>query len=231
MRLAPVLHRARSGLHALRRARGGIAMTEFALLLPVVTTLGLYGLECSNLVLANLTVSQIASNLADTASRIGETSGLAQKQIREADINDAFEAARIQGKARGVVAHGRITLSSLERNASGGPWIHWQRCIGVKTADTFKSQYGTAGDGATGTAFAGMGPAGEQIQAPADTAVMYAEVAYQYQPLISAALVGAPVVRGRAAFLVREPRDLDNDVNPANPDPAADASLCTEYGE
>src|SRR3546814_13154337 len=44
--------------------------------------------------------------------------------------------------------HGRIILSSLERNDDGGQWIHWQRCYGDLDVE---SSYGEAGDGEEGT--------------------------------------------------------------------------------
>lgn len=215
-----------AGLIAIGRNRKGLAFVEFAYALPLFTGLALYGLEMSNLALANLRVSQIASNLADTASRVGEHSGLARKQIREMDINDAFQAARIQGETHDMTERGRIILSSLERNKNGGQWIHWQRCIG---RGIFTSSFGTAGDGRTGTSFPGMGRSGEEIQAPSDSAIMFVEVAYRYKPLINASLLGAPVLRAHAAFLVREPRDLDSTNNPDNPAPAAPVASCGVY--
>lgn len=222
------LPRWRRNAAAVARDRRGLAMTEFALILPVISMLGLYGLELCNLALAHLRISQIASNLADTASRVGESSGLAKKVIREADINDAFQAVRLQGASRAVTDRGRITLSSLERNADGGQWIHWQRCIGKETDPTFASS-AVAGTGATGTALVGMGPSGEEIKAPVNSAVMFAEVTYRYKPLITSTFVGSPVIKARAAFLVREARDLDEGDNPANPAPNASPSSCSTY--
>ena len=147
----------------LRRLRGdtrAIALSEFALASPLILTLGLVGVESTNLALVHMKVSQIAANLADTTSRIGQDSVLSLKQIRETDINDAFQAVRLQGGNYNITTHGRVILSSLETNASKGQWIHWQRCVG-KLAVT--SSYGVAGNGATGTGFAGMGPAGAEI--------------------------------------------------------------------
>lgn len=211
----------------LARADRALAMTEFALALPLITTLGLFGLESANMALVTLRMSQISANLADTASRIGESSPTALKKIRESDINDAFEAVRLQSGNFNVTTHGRVMLSSLEQNAStpAGQWVHWQRCVGLKNVT---SSYGVAGDGATGTAFLGMGDAGKKIVAPASSAVMFVEIVYDYQPLISNAMFGARTIRAKAAFLVRDRRDLTNANNPA-PTTGVTASTCNRF--
>jgi Flp pilus assembly protein TadG len=210
----------------LRRDEGGLALIEFAYSLPIMMSLGLVGIETTNYAIANLRVSQITSNLADTASRIGENTPLAVKQIRERDINDAFQAVRLQGQSINLTQRGRVILSSLEQNATGGQWIRWQRCVGMRSAT---STYGNQNDGATGTSVTGMGPTGQKIQAPANSAVMFVEVVYQYQPIVSSAILGEPVISSYSAFLVRDRRDLS-----AGNDPVAQSgvtpSACTTYG-
>lgn len=207
----------------LRRDRSGLALIEFAFAAPIMVVLGTYGLEAANLALVNMRISQITSNLADTASRIGLESSLSLKQIRESDIDDAFTAVILQGGQYNVTTGGRFILSSLEQNSSGGQWIHWQRCIGTGAQD---SAYGTLvnhssqGTGATGTSFAGMGPTGGKILAPAGNAVMYVEAWYVYKPLVSARLFGTPTIHTEASFIVRDIRNL---VDPN--DPVADAGI------
>jgi hypothetical protein len=210
----------------LRRDEGGLALIEFAFTAPIMLTLGLYGLEAANLALVNMRVSQITSNLADTASRIGLDSPLSLKQIRESDINDAFQAVRLQGGGYNITTNGRVILSSLEQNSSGGQWIHWQRCVGKAN---FASSYGIQGTGATGTSFAGMGPAGSEIKAPAKQAVMFVETAYTYQPLVSSRLFGTPVLRSTASFIVRDIRDLTDANNPSNPSPTSTKMTCDKF--
>jgi Flp pilus assembly protein TadG len=211
----------------------GLAMVEFALFSTGLLTFGLVSIEAGNLVVAHLRVRQITANLADTASRIGLDSTLALKQIRESDIDDAFQAVRLQGGTYNVTTNGRIILSSLEQNSSGGQWIHWQRCVGTGrdpvSNNFFASSYGNAGDGATGTAFTGMGPTGSKIQAPAGQAVMFVEMAYTYQPLITTRIFGRPVIRSTATFIVRDIRDLTDANNPSNPSPAATSMTCDKH--
>jgi hypothetical protein len=217
----------RNLLRRLRRDNRAIALSEFALASPILLTLGLVGMESANLALVNMRISQIAANLADTTSRIGQDSQLSTKQIRETDINDAFQAVRLQGSNYNVTTYGRVILSSLETNASGGQWIHWQRCVGKLNV---ASSYGAAGAGATGTSFPGMGPSGAEIKAPVGQSVMFVEVQYDYQPLISNRFFGAKRIKSTSAFIVRDPRDLSNANNPSNPAPTVTASSCSVYG-
>lgn len=121
--------------------RRGVAMLEFALSLPIVLAIGLYGIEISNLALANMKVSQIALALADNASRVGVDNGLAQQQLREFDINDVLQATRLQSNDLKLTTNGRITVSSLEESG-GVQRIHWQRCLGLQKGTDYDSSYG-----------------------------------------------------------------------------------------
>jgi len=213
----------------LRQARSGVAYIEFALVFPMVMASGLAGIEATNLSMTHMRISQLALSMADNSSRIGQDTALSQTQFREIDIVDSFAAAILQAGNRDIVDRGRIVLSSLERNASGGQWIHWQRCIGKlkENGSLIQSAYGVQGKGATGTSFAGMGPAGKEITAPASNAVMFVEIAYDYEPLISSVFFGKPRIKYTAAFIVRDKRNLTGDPaktgkygNVFNPTPA-----------
>lgn len=220
LNLKPVALRLRNRLGRLARARSGVAYIEFAYTLPVAMLMGTYGVEASSLAMAHMRISQVALSMADNASRIGQDSALSLTQFRESDVNDTFAAAEDQAGRLDLEGRGRIIMSSIERNAQGGQWIHWQRCFGQGPYD---SSYGYQGDGASGTAFAGMGPEGEEIRAPAGMAVMFVEAFYRYEPVISSALFGEPELRYTAAFLVRDERDLSQIFNPA---PAAVVAEC-----
>ena len=209
------IHSKRPRLLQMWKDRSGLALTEFALAAPLLVMISLGGLELANYALVHLRISQVASNLADTVSRTGQDDGLGVKRISEADLVDAFSAIDQQAGGLNLLTNGRIILSSLEQNADGGQWIHWQRCAGTRTAYT--STYGVAGNGATGTSFLGMGPNGARVTAPdSASAVMFVEVKYQYNPLIKLDFIygGNTVVAARAAFLVRDRRDLSDENNP-----------------
>jgi hypothetical protein len=99
----------------------------------------------------------------------------------------------------------------LETNASGGQWIHWQRCLGVKP---FTSSYGAQGDGATGTAFPGMGPATARVKAPVGASVMFVEIQYDYKPLFGNVFTSPRRIKTYNSFVTRSKRDLTQVYNP-----------------
>lgn len=183
--------------------RSGVSIIEFALALPVVMLVAVGGLECANVALAHLRVSQIATTTADTSARI-------LTQMDETDIEEAFAGVDVMGNRINFAARGRVVLSSLEPNGqsggNAGQRITWQRCHGSLNV---APSYGRQGAGATNAALAaGMGPTGRKITAGSGTNVMFVEVTYQYQPLIYDVLnVGN--IRYEAAFNVRERTSFD----------------------
>ncbi|PZO88907.1 MAG: histidine kinase [Sphingomonas sanxanigenens] len=226
----------------LRRETSAVALIEFGYSLPILIGVGMYGLEIANLAQTNLRISQIALALADNASRVGVTSTLNTQQIREADINDIFQGARLQDANLDLANRARITLSSLEVNKDGGQWIHWQRCLGMKKGAGYDSSYGKGGDGLAGNGVPGMGPTGGVVQAPPLSAVMFVEINYDYKPIIAEWLVGQPKIQYIASFVVRDKRDLDQ-ATPYkataaggdaaggvwNPSPKESAMTCDKY--
>lgn len=199
-------------------------MTEFALTFPLILGLGLTGMEVANRVLVQMQVTQLANLIADNASRIGDQSMLEDRRIYEADINDLFLGAHLQGGEKlGLYEHGRVILSSLEvvPGTDGQQYIHWQRCVGRKN---HTSSYGTEGDGKSADDFPGMGPAGEEVIAFDDEAVMFVEIAYDYQPMIGAPYgLGSGQIKAIASYTVRGDRDLSQiyQRDSSDPDPVA----------
>jgi hypothetical protein len=210
-------------LKRLHRDTSGLAMIEFAYSLPLLVGLGGFGLEMTNLANVQMKVAQSAMALADNMSRVGIASTLSATQIREADVVDSFIGVKRQVGDLELTEKGRIILSSLEQNASGGQWIHWQRCIGKKVVG---STYGVEGTGITGTSFPGMGPTGAKITAPNDSAVMVVEIKYDYQPLFTTMFIPARTITYESSFIVRDNRDLTQIYNPS---PAATVHSCNLY--
>jgi hypothetical protein len=163
-------------------------------------------------------------HIADNASRIGDTSTLKDRKIYESDINEVIYGAQVQG-GRGINLYdnGRVFISSVEVNAAGGnQYIHWQRCRGAKKV---ASSYGIAG---TDLGTAGIGPSGEEVTAEPDDAVIFVEVNYTYQPLISSRFLSSRDIRSIASFTVRDDRDLTQiyQRDPSSPDPV---QSCSSY--
>ncbi len=219
--LTSTMKRITGSLPRLRRDTRAVAMIEMGFALPALIFTSFAGLELANLMIVHTRVSAIALSVADNASRIAAGSTLSQPQVRETDVNDVFTGALAQSGALDVKTNGRIILSSLETNAQGGQWIHWQRCFGDRP---YGSSFGTEGMGIIGTTFPGMGPAGREVKASPGAAVMFVEVEYDYQPFIFASWVGTQTLQYTAAFGVRDARDTTMIYNPA---PVATPALCS----
>lgn len=194
----------RSTSRALARLGGdqsGLALIEFAYALPFLLLLSMGGLEVAHLAIAHMKVSQIATLVADNASRV-------RASIDESDINEIFTGAELSAAGLNFQDNGKIFLSDLEPNGlaspNNGQYIRWQRCYGT---GSFTSSYGTTNNGKTDASLQGMGPAGNRIASMAGTAVMFVEVAYTYQPLISNTIFGNRIIRYNSAFNVRERTD------------------------
>ncbi|MFM5914300.1 MAG: TadE/TadG family type IV pilus assembly protein [Chakrabartia godavariana] len=206
----------------LRDDTSGIAMTEFALSMPILLSLSFVGIETANYTLANLRASQIALMVADNAGRV-------RTSIDEADINEVMIGARLAGQNINLGTKGRIILSSLEPNGLAAPntgqMIRWQRCFGAKNVT---SSYGAEGDGTTSASMvSGMGPTGQKIAAMNGAAVMFVELVYDYEPIMPAAFFSPRTIRYTAAYTVREraSNTLSNLTNMSN----SQKRLCTNF--
>lgn len=199
--------RARTFLRRLRRDQRGVSFMEFALILPILVTLGFYGTEIAYMAVVNMQVGQMASSLADNASRLGQTDNSAvTPSVTETMIDSVMSGALVQGSSFNFAANGKLILSSLENSTATTPnrqYIHWQRCRGSLVT---KSKYGPALTGLTGTALAGMG--NPVITANTGSAVMYVEVYYTYQPLFGTMFVNKTTFRRESAFMIRDDRNL-----------------------
>jgi hypothetical protein len=196
-----------------------VSFMEFALILPIIVTLGFYGAELAYMATVNMQIGQLAASVADNASRLGQTDNSAvTPTVSETQVDSVMTGALVEGAGIKFESTGRIILSSLEvDSATGRQYIHWQRCRGNLKVS---SKYGTTGAGLTGTRLSGMGnPA---ITASANSAVMFVEVFYTYQPLFGTMFVGTPNFRREAAFIIRDDRNLTPAVTGGN-----GKSLCT----
>ena len=187
------------------RDQSGLAYLEFALIGPVLLFLTLAGLELVNYAMAHLRVNQIATTVADNAGRV--TTG-----IDEANVYEVFAGARSIGEPMDFEDNGRVVLSSLQENgrngAGEGQMINWQRCWGDLDLG---SMYAEEDDGRDDASLAtGLGAEGNRIVSVPGTAVMFVEVTYDYQPLISGTILPvAEQIRQETAFNVRGQRNND----------------------
>jgi len=227
-------------IRKLAASRSGTAMTEFALSLPLLLTAGLYGAETANLALVHMEVNQLAIHVADNASRIGDTSQITNRQVFEADINDLLLGSNIQGgPTLNFYEHGRTIISSVEvydssvgcssgcphgAHPDGTIYIHWQRAKGKKQ---WSSSYGDEADIVPN----GIGPTGQEVKPDLGGAVIFVEVAYDYQPLVSSRFFGPTTIKAISTFIVRDSRDLAGlkQRHPAAPDTVASTNVYDGY--
>lgn len=220
-----------ASLRKLRADCTAVSALEFAIVSPILALMGLGSIELANMAITYMRISQIAISIADNASRAKQSSSSGGAVMREYDVNDTFTQADIEYPGLQIYARGRVVLSSLERNTDGGQYIHWQRCRGAYT--TGVSRYGTQGVGSSGTSFAGMGPSGNVVTADANSAIMFAEVYYQYRPIFfNVGGSTSPTIYRAAAMYVRDDRDLTGGDGTypgrgiANPSPTASSATC-----
>lgn len=194
----------------LRDDRSGVAMIEFGFAFPLLLTLGMVGTETTYLVITHMTVSQVAMQVADNASRIGSTDVVAARIIFESDVKETLIGAEKLADGIGIYDNGRVIISSLQQNDDDGQWIAWQRCRGAKV---WESSFGEEGDGINGKGFPGMGTPGNEITASPGTAVMFVEVAYDYQSLTPFNVFDGRTISYTAAFNIRDARNLTGGPN------------------
>jgi hypothetical protein len=205
-------------LRRLRRDESGNQVIEFAIVLPVLLTFCLGSIEVGNYAIASDRCSQIAASVADNAARARDT-------IDEADVNEIMIGAKLIGSGIRFADNGRIILSSVQQNdAKTGYWIRWQRCFGKKAVT---SSYGLQGAGMNDATVQGMGPANKQIIPMAGTALMFVEVVYDYQPIVSNRILGARTMRYTNAFNVRQRNDQQ--LKNAGSLSTANTSACSIY--
>jgi len=211
---SPKLRPTRQRVIAIRGDCSGIALLEFALALPIFVGLTMVGMETVNLAYASQKVGDVATLTTDQIARI-------RIGISEGDITESLNGIKDIGSTMGFAANGRIIVSSVQPvlDSTGtvtNQRIRWQRCSGALAV---ASSYGAAG---ASLGVAGIGPSGRKIAAGPNDEVIFVEVVYAYQPLISNSFLGSRTLRSITGMTVRERKV--NDVQSTGT-----ASPCTQF--
>ncbi len=197
-------------------------MVEFAISLPLLTTLGMYGTELAYTAMVNQQLSDIAITLGDNASRLGQTNNsVITPTVSKAELDSIMVGALKQGAAIELEERGRVILSSLEYDKdSEKQFIHWQSCFGGLNK---VSDYGDDGDnnGLNDKEITGLGNGTQKITAPEGSAVMFVEVFYEYKGVFGTLFTDGLTMKREAAFIIRDDRDFKGGVSGSD-----DAPLC-----
>jgi hypothetical protein len=238
----------------LLRDERGVSLVEFALALPLLMLLGFGGIETARYMMTIQRVNAIAQTVADNAGRVRH--GLDETDVNEIMLGAKLMGKGINFAQNGRVIlsdlERRTTNAGPHGTGATGAdnpngyrqWIRWQRCAGALRAT---SSYGVPldingapvtninalgidhGADETATDRDGMGPAGQQIAASGGTAVMFAEVVYDYQPMLPAYFLGPQRLRVVQAFNIRQRTDFSvYNVNALNGSDRADCRQFTE---
>jgi hypothetical protein len=189
----------------------GVSVLEFALVLPLFMTLGMYGAEIAWLNAASLEVSQVAVSMADNASRIGQTdnSGVTPT-VSSDDVESVLTGALEEGDTINLEDNGRVILSSLEGHpVTGKQYLHWQQCKGKSKKQSSHGKPDTTGS-LLSSVLNGVLIGGKTITAPSGSAVMVAEVWYEYKGLFGNLFVKDIVLHEEAVVIARDDRSISN---------------------
>ena len=164
-----------------RRAQAGMAMVEFALLLPVLMTMFYGCIEVTRYILIVQKTEKLAHTVADVTAQ--------SKSITIASENQLFDATKDIMDPFATGANSRIMVSSLYRPAGAtGATVNWR----VSGGGTLSATSVIGAVGATPTM-----PGGFTFNEREN--VISAEVFYRFSPLISTRFFGTTTIY-RSAF-------------------------------
>jgi hypothetical protein len=160
-------------------------MAEAAIMLSVIATVALAGVEVARFTLLNQKMERVAASVGDLVAQ-AET-------LSETDVSNIMAAIEHVAKPFDISNSGRVIISSIGASNGNPPQIHWQRSGGGSYAAT--SQFGTPGSGSVSL------PAGFAI-ADGDSTIA-AEVIVRYTPWIIPDTIGATEIYHSAFFRPR----------------------------
>ncbi len=168
-------------LRRLLTDRRGALIAEVAMMLSVMTTLSLGGVEIGGYVLLNQKLDRVTGSIGDLVARA--------EVLRESDITAIFDAARSIATPFDFSADGVVIVSSISAAGNAPPVINWQRA--GAGSNGLGSRVGVPG----GTLAL---PSGFTVT-PGQT-VIVAEVNYRYTPWIFTGVIGQTALY-HSAFL------------------------------
>ncbi len=168
-----------SRLRRFIRGSEGVAIVDFALVVPILVLLLLGSMEVGRYVLLNQKLSRVAISSSDLVSRA--------KHAVTADINQVFAAAEYSMRPFDLGVDGIVFITSVSTDDTlpVSPTISWQMSGGG--TGTFTSAVGT-----TIGASANL-PAGFAMEENQN--IIIAEVFFSYQPFFFSKVISPKVIR------------------------------------
>ena len=130
------MRRLRALLRALRDDRRGVAFVEFALVLPLFIGVTVAGVEIANLMLVNMRVQRLATQMANIVAQRGAS----QRPLSEDQVYDVLAAMDVAAAPLDIRRDGRVVLSAVlgedtnSDNIVDVSRIKWQRFDGGLTS-------------------------------------------------------------------------------------------------
>ena len=166
------------------RHEGGIAITEFALVLPVLLTLFYGVIEVTRYILIVQKAEKLAYTVADSVAE--------STTVTNAELSQLLTATNNIMKPFDFTTSGTVLISSLYKAADTNPVVNWRYQGGGTLTAT--SQLGAVGSAPTM-------PSGFTFDDREN--VIAAEVYYKFSPLISTEFFGTTTVYRRAFYKPR----------------------------
>ena len=188
--LAPlsVCRKASGFRYALKRlpgAEGGVAAIEFALVLPILLTLWIGGVEVTQALSFDRRLNNLAATIGDLVAR--SEASVTYAQIDE--ILDIATGAMYPQSAAGV----SMVVSAVSIDAAGAATVAWSRAEGTTPARTVGEDLN--------------GIVAETLRIP-DTQIIMSEVLASHTPAVGYVLSGAIELEARMFYVPRKAPEI-----------------------
>lgn len=177
--LAKLKNRSIDGICSFIRNRRGVAMVEFAMILPVLMLLAAGSFEVARYALIMQKLDRIVATLSDLVARSGS------ETMSATQISNIMDSAFFMAQPFDISGESMMILTSVEGRAGQAPQILSQRTAGVVTGAGSAVGSTINGDATLPTAFPDAG-SGETLS-EGETLIV-AELVYNYTPYLIGSL-------------------------------------------
>jgi len=205
--LKSILNRTSDGMFKFIRNHRGIAMVEFALVLPILTVLAAGSFEVARYALILQKLDRIVSTLSDLVARSGD------ETMTETEISNIMDSALYMAQPFDISGDSMMILTSVEGRAGQPPEILSQRSSGTVPGGQSAIGNTLGGDAILPPSFLDAG-SGETLS-DGETLIV-AELIYSYSPYLTGGLgFFSDITFYRDAYF--RPRFTDRITFPASP--------------